>query len=170
MKQTGFAVLVLALSAPWLFGATAIGPVVDKGSLNYRANRVTLVGSGFEPTSVAPTVVFSRTKLSLVSASNNQIVAALPSNVPAGTFTITVTATGGASTVFDLTYGAAGPQGPIGPQGTSGAKRSSRGSRHPGSTGDCGSTGISGSCGASRTVRSNGASRAAGRSAVAFVK
>jgi hypothetical protein len=122
MKLTGFAVLALALSAPWLFGATAIGPVVDKGTINYRANQVMLVGSGFEPTSVAPTVVFSRTKLSLVSASNNQIVATLPSDVPAGTFTITVTATGGASTVFDMSYGAEGPQGPIGPPGAAGAK------------------------------------------------
>jgi hypothetical protein len=120
MRLRGFAVLALALSAPCLFGAVAVGPVVNKGMIDYQTNQVTLVGSGFEPTNVAPMVVFSRTTLRLVSANNDQIVATLPSNVPAGTFSITVTVTGGASTVFDMTYGAVGPQGPIGPQGAVG--------------------------------------------------
>ena len=118
---------MLAVSAPGLFGAAVSGPVVNNGTINYQTNQVTLIGSGFEPTKVAPTVVFSSTTLSVVSASNNQVVATLPAGVSAGTFSITVTEAGGASTLFDLTYGATGPQGLVGPQGAAGAKASAAG-------------------------------------------
>ena len=144
MNLRGIAVLVLALSAHSLFGAVASGPVVNSGTINYQTNQVTLIGSGFEPTKVAPTVVLSNTTLSLVSASNNQVVAKLPGSVAPGTFSITVTANGGASTVFDLTYGAAGPQGLIGPQGATGAKGPAGPQGVAGMQGPSGPTGATG--------------------------
>ncbi|HEY6488432.1 MAG: IPT/TIG domain-containing protein [Terracidiphilus sp.] len=122
MKLTEFAVLAVALSAPCLLGAAASGPVVNSGTINYPKNQVTLVGSGFKPATTAPTVQLSNTALSLVLTTNNQIVAKLPGSVAAGTFRITVTASGGASTVFDLTYGTEGPQGVVGPAGPAGAQ------------------------------------------------
>jgi hypothetical protein len=54
MKLRRFAIMVLALCAPSRFGATAIGPVVNNGTINYGKNQVTLNGSGFEPAKAAP--------------------------------------------------------------------------------------------------------------------
>lgn len=65
MNLQGIAVLVLAVGAPGMFGAVVSGPVVNSGAINYQTNQVTLIGSGFEPTKVAPTVVFSNTTLSV---------------------------------------------------------------------------------------------------------
>jgi len=144
MNLRGIAVLVLALSAHSLFGSVVSGPVVNSGSINYQTNQVTLIGSGFEPTKVVPTVVFSNTTPSLVSSTNNQIVAKLPGSVAAGTFSVTVTANSGASTVFDLTYGAEGPQGPTGPQGAAGAKGPAGAQGTAGSQGPAGPRGVAG--------------------------
>jgi Collagen triple helix repeat (20 copies) len=122
MKLQGIAILVLAYSTRCLFATVVSEPVVTKGTFNYQTNQVTLSGSGFEPTKAVPTVVMSKTTLSVVSASDTQIVAKLPAPVAPGAYGITVKVTSGASTVFDMTYGAEGPQGPIGPQGATGAK------------------------------------------------
>ena len=135
MKLNGIAVLVIAFGAPCLFATVVSEPVVTKGTFNYQTNQVTLSGSGFEPTKVAPTVVMSRTTLSVVSASDTQIVAKLPATVAPGAYGITVKVTGGASTVFDMTYGAEGPQGPAGPAGAKGPQ---------GATGQAGLTGATG--------------------------
>ena len=48
MKLRGIAILVLAVSAPCLFGTVVSAPVVNNGTINYATNRVTLNGSGFE--------------------------------------------------------------------------------------------------------------------------
>jgi Collagen triple helix repeat (20 copies)/IPT/TIG domain len=135
MKLNGIAVLVMAFGTTCMLGATVSEPVVNKGTVNYQTNQVTLNGSGFEPTKVAPTVVLSKTTLSVVSASDTQIVAKLPASVAPGAYGITVKVTGGASTVFDLTYGATGPQGPAGPAGAKGPQ---------GATGQAGLTGATG--------------------------
>ena len=121
MNLRGIAVLVMAFGTPCLFGSTVSGPVVTKGTFNYQTNQVTLSGSGFEPTKAAPTVVMSKTTLGVVSASDTQIVAKLPASVAPGAYGITVKVTGGASTVFDMTYGADGPAGPAGAKGPQGA-------------------------------------------------
>jgi hypothetical protein len=68
MKLRGIAILVLAFSSRCLFGTVVSGPVVDTGTINYQTNQVTLNGSGFELSRVAPKVVFSNTTLSVVSA------------------------------------------------------------------------------------------------------
>ena len=91
MKLRGMAVVVFALGTHGLFGAVVSGPAVNSGTINYQTNQVTLIGAGFKPATTAPTVAFSNTALSLVSATNNQIVAKLPGSVAPGTFSITVT-------------------------------------------------------------------------------
>ena len=90
MKLRGLAMLALALSAQGLFGATAIGPVVNNGTINYQKNEVTLNGSGFVPARVAPVVRLNGAALVMDSFSNAQIVATLPAKTPAGTYTLTV--------------------------------------------------------------------------------
>jgi hypothetical protein len=59
----------------------------------------------------APTVLFDGTKLKVDSSSDALIVAKLPSKAAAGTFRLTVKDSLGNFANFDLTYGAAGPQG-----------------------------------------------------------
>ena len=144
MKLRGMAVVVFALGTHGLFGAVVSGPAVNSGTINYQTNQVTLIGAGFKPATTAPTVAFSNTALSLVSATNNQIVAKLPGSVAPGTFSITVTASGGASTVFDLSYGATGPLGLIGPQGAAGAKGQAGCQGTPGAQGPAGPQGSQG--------------------------
>jgi IPT/TIG domain len=150
MKLQGIAVLVFAFSAPCMFGATESRLVVNTGMINYQTNQVTLNGSGFEPTKEAPTVVFGGTTLTLVSASNDQVVAKLPAGLAAGTFSITLTPKNGPSAVFDMTYGAAGPQGPIGPGGPQGPQG------QQGVAGPTGPTGPQGPKGAVLSYSANG--------------
>ena len=150
MKLKGIAILALALSAQGLFGATAIGPVVNNGTINYQKNEVTLNGSGFVPAKVAPVVRLNGATLVMDFFSNAQIVATLPAKTPAGTYTLTVVNSERGSTVFDLTYGATGPQGvagakgSAGPQGTPGAQGLSGAQGPPGVQGPVGPTGPEG--------------------------
>jgi hypothetical protein len=144
MKLRGIAIVVLAASAPCLFGTVVSVPVVNNGTINYQKNQVTLNGSGFEPAKTAPTVQLNGAALKIDSFSIAQIVATLPANAAAGSYSLTVTNSQGAATVFDLTYGAEGPQGPIGPQGATGAK----GPAGPqGATGPQGPAGVQGPTG-----------------------
>jgi hypothetical protein len=122
MRLRGVAILVLAAYTPCLFGVVVSGPMVKNGTINYQKNQVTLNGAGFEPSKAAPVVRLNGAALKIDSFSNAEIAATLPANTAAGTYTLTVVNSEGGSTVFDLTYGATGPQGPIGPQGTAGAK------------------------------------------------
>jgi hypothetical protein len=144
MKLTGFAVLVLVVGAHSLFGAVVSGPVVNNGTINYAKNQVTLNGSGFEPAKAAPVVRLNGAALVLDSFSNAEIVATLPAKTPAGTYTLTVVNSEGGSTVFDLTYGATGPQGPMGPQGAAGAKGPAGAQGTPGTQGAAGPQGSQG--------------------------
>jgi collagen triple helix repeat protein/IPT/TIG domain-containing protein len=170
MHLPGMAVLVLALSAPCLFGATAIGPVVNNGTINYQKNEVTINGAGFEPAKAAPVVRLNGAALTLDSVSKAEIVATLPAKTPAGTYTLTVVNSEGGSTVFDLTYGATGPQGPIGPQGAAGpagaagapGSKGAQGAVGPpgpagvqGPTGPTGQTGPQGPQGSAHSYSSN---------------
>jgi hypothetical protein len=103
------------------FAATTVTPAVNKGTINYGNYQVTLTGSGFEPATAAPTVTFNGASLKIDSFTNTQVVATLPANTPAGTFTVTVKNSEGQSGSFDLTYGATGPQGAQGLDGPKGA-------------------------------------------------
>jgi hypothetical protein len=121
MNSRKFAIAVLVLIAPCLYGATTpAAPVVNEGTINYTSNQVTLTGSGFKPHSESPTVLFDGSQLNLVSASDAQIVAKLPASVVPGTFKVVVKTESGEKAGFDLTYGAVGTQGPGGPVGPAG--------------------------------------------------
>ena len=144
MKLRGFAILVLAVSTPCLFGAVVSVPVVNNGTINYAKNQVTLNGSGFEPAKAAPVVRLDGAALTLDSFTNAEIVATLPAKTAAGTYTLTVVNSAGGSTVFDLTYGATGPQGPIGPQGAAGAKGPAGAQGNVGAQGPAGAQGVAG--------------------------
>ena len=120
MKLRGFAVLILAAIMPDLLVAAVSEPVVNNGTINYQKSQVTLNGSGFEPASRAPVVRLNGAALVLDSFSNAEVVATLPAKTGTGTYTLRVVNSEGGSTVFDLIYGATGPQGPIGPQGAAG--------------------------------------------------
>jgi len=122
MNLRGLAVMVLAVSTPCLLHAVVVGPVVNNGTINYGKNQVTLNGSGFEPAKAAPVVLLDGTALKVDSFSNAEIVATLPAKTAAGSYSLTVMNSQGGFAVFDLTYGATGPQGPMGPQGAAGAK------------------------------------------------
>src|SRR5271166_5337258 len=121
-------------------------PQINGVSINYAVspNTLTLSGADFSPTGVAPTIMFDKTKLTLVSFSQTNIVADLPTTLVPGTYTMVVTNSRGLPTPYMVTYGAVGPQGlpgfsgaqgPAGPQGPQGP------------TGPMGATGMQGPVG-----------------------
>ncbi len=146
----------LLLLAPLSTFGAAANPVVQSGTINYTSNQVTLTGSNFQPEKNGPTVLFDGTDLKVDSSSDTQIVATLPANTPAGTFRLTVKDSSGNSSKFDLTYGAAGPQGPIGQQGVAGARGPAGPQGPAGVQGPTGPTGPQGSNGAVLSYSANG--------------
>jgi len=124
--------------------ATAATPVVNNSIINYGTNQITVNGSGFAPDSSAPKVLFNSVTLTLVSFTNAQIVASLPTGTSAGSYRLRITNSEQNSYEFDVTYGAVGPQGPIGPQGQQGPS----GPQGPGGpAGPIGATGPAGPAG-----------------------
>jgi hypothetical protein len=124
MRKAMFTLLLLLTPLP-VFAATSPTPFVKSAEVSYGSNKVTLIGSGFDPAKVAPTVVFNGSSLKIDSFNDSEIVATLPASTPAGTFTLTVQNSEGKGCAFDVTYGAAGPQGPAGtagPRGPQGAQ------------------------------------------------
>src|ERR1700677_2949268 len=78
MNRRRFAIAALALFAPCLFGANAPkAPVILSGTINYVSNQLTLTGSGLEPSRKPPVVEFNGNIVTLISASDEQIVAQL---------------------------------------------------------------------------------------------
>jgi hypothetical protein len=144
---------VLPLFAPLLAVAASTVPIVQSGTINYLTNVITLSGSNFEPGKTGPAVLFNGAALTVTSFSNTQVVATLPSGLAPGTFDLTLTNSSGNSVVFDMNYGAIGPQGPAGPPGPTG----SQGPIGPlGATGPQGPRGITGAPGAPGPAGANG--------------
>lgn len=143
MKNTKV-VLTVALLTLMAFASTP-SPNVTNVTIDYSANQITIVGTNFSPSNVAPTVVFNGTTLTLVSFSNQQIVASLPTQT-VGTYLLSITnpAIPNQPGTFDVTYGAVGPQGPIGPQGLTGATGPQGPQGLTGPTGPQGATGPAG--------------------------
>jgi hypothetical protein len=139
----------LLLFAPLL--AVAAVPVVQSGTINYVTNQITLTGSAFQPAKAKPTVLFDGTALTVTSSSNTQIIATLPTGVAPGTFDLTVTNSGGNSVIFDMSYGASGPQGPSGVAGPTGAQGPAGLTGPAGPTGPRGLTGAPGAPGPAGT-------------------
>ncbi len=103
-------------------GFSAVAPTIVSASANSSLTQLTVNGSGFSPNNTTPTVVLGGITLSIVSASDTTVVAALPANEPSGSYALSVTetSTGSKTTTFGVTIGAVGPQGPVGPQGNTG--------------------------------------------------
>jgi hypothetical protein len=131
---------LLVLSLLTLSAATAAAQLVliHNVSINYTNNQISITGSGFEPHKTPPTVSFNGSvSLTVLSSTNSLVVAQLPTTAP-GTYELRVTNGEGLLEVFDVTYGALGPQGPIGLTGATGAT---------GATGPTGATGAAGTAG-----------------------
>jgi hypothetical protein len=86
-----FALIATFLLLSSLF-AVAATPLVNNSSINYSLspNQITINGSGFSPQGRSPTVLFNNATLSLVSFTDLQIVAGLPSGTSAGTYRLRV--------------------------------------------------------------------------------
>jgi hypothetical protein len=110
------------LFLPQFFALAAAFPIltISKATIDYGKNQVTFNGSGFEPSTKSPTVLFAGVPLTVISFTNTQLVAALPTNTSAGNFTILIVNSLGEFMPYELTYGSTGPQGPIGAQGIPG--------------------------------------------------
>lgn len=138
MKKVILSLLGSLLFAISMFAASS--PVVISASSNSAVTQLTIVGSGFSPNSTTPTVSLGNVALSLASFTDTQIVATLPANEPAGSYSLSVTETssGSRTTTFGVTIGAVGPTGPQGPAGPVGVT---------GATGVQGPTGPTGAAG-----------------------
>jgi Protein of unknown function (DUF1554)/Collagen triple helix repeat (20 copies)/IPT/TIG domain len=154
---------LLVLPALTLSAATAAAQLVtiNNVSINYTNNQLTINGSGFEPAKKAPTVNFNGANLTLVSFTNNVVVAQLPSTA-AGTYQLFVTNNEGLFWVFDVTYGAVGPQGPMGFQGPQGPAGATGNTGPAGPAGATGATGASGPAGPAGAIGPSGPAGATG--------
>ena len=116
IRKTGAAVAWLICSAL----AQAQTPVVVGTAINYTTKQITIAGTNLLPSSGSPVVHLDGASLTLVSSTSTQIVADLPAGLAAGSFRLTVSHGTSTTGVFDMTYGAVGPQGATGPAGPSG--------------------------------------------------
>jgi hypothetical protein len=138
MKKFTLSLLGSLLFAVSLFAS--VTPSIVSTTVNQAVTQLTINGSGFSPTNLAPTVVLGTDTLSLVSFTDTKIVATLPTNEPSGSYDLSVTNSDGSAKTdeFGVTIGAVGPTGPQGPAGANGA---------PGATGPQGPTGPTGATG-----------------------
>jgi hypothetical protein len=146
IRKTGAAVAWLICSAL----AQAQTPVVVGTAINYTTKQITIAGTNLLPSSGSPVVHLDGASLTLVSSTSTQIVADLPAGLAAGSFRLTVSNGTSTTGVFDMTYGAVGPQGATGPAGPSGPQGPAgpTGPAGPeGATGPAGPTGPQGPAG-----------------------
>ena len=148
-----------ALSAPAPL-ATAV--TIQSASISYTTNELTIHGTGFDPSRVAPTVTFNGTRLTLVSFATSLIVANLPTGTGVATFQLIVTNSTGGTASFDVTYGAAGPTGAQGPAGANGASGAQGPQGPAGPQGSIGPQGTAGATGAAGPAGATGAQGIAG--------
>ena len=121
---------------------------IESASIDYSTNEITLRGAGFDPAGRAPAVSFNGTKLTLVSFAGGTLIAKLPAGTSAATYELVVTNSLGVSASFDVTYGAAGPQGPAGAPGVQGPAGTQGAVGPPGAAGSAGPAGVAGATGA----------------------
>jgi trimeric autotransporter adhesin len=119
--NTRSATLLLVLSAPLISQAQT--PVIENATVNLAKSYISLAGSNFSPTSIAPTVTVGGTSRTVYSFTNTAMVVEVPSTLAAATFLVTVTNSVPHSGSAYVTVGAVGPAGatgPAGPQGPAG--------------------------------------------------
>jgi len=95
-------------------------PKIFSAVINYATSTIEITGENFGSTRVAPTAVLGSTGLTITLLSTQQITAALPTGLVAGTYRLSVIDSDKKVAVFDVTLGAVGPVGPPGPQGPPG--------------------------------------------------
>jgi hypothetical protein len=122
--------------------ASAQTPVVRSAIINSSTKQITIAGTSLLPASGSQAVYLDGELLTLVSSSSTQIVADLPTGLPAGSFRLVV-GTG----VFDVTNGAVGPAGAQGPGGATGPAGPQGPTGPQGATGPTGPTGPQGPAG-----------------------
>ena len=128
---------LLALAPSVSFGGIPI-LTVNNTTINYGTNQVTINGFAFEPFKKAPAVIMAGGSLAIVSYTDTQIVATLPTTIAAGNYGIVVRNAIGELFPFVITYGSVGPQGLQGPPGSVGPE---------GPVGPAGPTGLPGTVG-----------------------
>jgi len=144
-RTTSFLIAFMFLAAPaW----SATTPIIFSAAVNTTNNRITITGSNFSPSGLAPTVVFAHTTLALVSFTNQKLVATLPAGFAAGSYSLTVTNSVPQTGTFGVTLGAVGPTGPQGPAGPAGAQGPAGPAGAQGPAGPAGPQGPSGPQGA----------------------
>jgi Collagen triple helix repeat (20 copies)/IPT/TIG domain len=121
---------------------------IESASIDYSTNEITLRGTGFDLSGRAPAVSFNGTKLTLVSFAATTLIAKLPAGISAATYELVVTNSLGVSALFDVTYGAIGPQGPAGAPGVQGPAGTQGAVGPPGAAGPTGPAGVAGATGA----------------------
>jgi trimeric autotransporter adhesin len=118
MKAWKFKTLLLVLSAPLIGQAQT--PVIEDATVNLAKSYISLAGSNFSPTSVAPTVTVGGTSRTVYSFTNTALVVEVPSTLGAATYLVTVTNSLPHSGSAYVTVGAVGPQGAAGATGATG--------------------------------------------------
>jgi len=123
-------------------------PEITKVTVNSSTNTLSIIGNDFDAR-VAPTVSIGKTNLTVNSFSETQIVAALPANISAGAYVLTVS-TGYRHHVtlrYNLTIAAADPAGPQGPAGPAGPQGPPGPQGPAGPAGPAGPQGLTGPAG-----------------------
>jgi hypothetical protein len=140
---------IFSLTAFGQTAATSTAPTITNAFANPALTSIVIYGSGFG-TATAPTVYLYPTALTVTSFTATQIVANLPVPAPAaGAYLVVVyNPTTNLAGTFDVTIGATGLQGPAGPAGPQGA---------PGATGPAGTPGPQGPQGPSGPAGLQGA-------------
>jgi hypothetical protein len=145
----------LTVHASW-----AADPVIYGSVVNPSTSQITISGKLFSPAGTAPTVTLDNTTLSLVSFTNQTVVANLLAGFVPGSYRLSITNSSNQTTTSVATLGAIGPQGPQGPQGSQGPKGAvgAKGAQGPpGAQGPAGPQGVPGAQGPAGTQGSQGA-------------
>jgi hypothetical protein len=140
-RVASFVIASMFLAAP-AWGATA--PIIFSAVVNTTNNRITINGSNFSPSGLAPTVVFATTTLTVLSFTNHSAVAHLPAGFAAGSYSLAVTNSVPQTGTFGVTLGAVGPTGPQGPTGPAGLQGPAGPAGAQGPAGPQGATGPQG--------------------------
>jgi len=125
--------------------AASTAPAIYAAVVTTSNNHITISGKNFSPSDLAPTVVFATTTLTLVSFTDQKLVATLPAGFPAASYSLVVVNSNSQVATFTVTLGAVGPTGPQGAAGP------------PGPTGPQGSPGAAGPTGAQGPAGPSGA-------------
>jgi len=127
--------------------AASTAPAIYAAVVNTSSNHITIAGTNLSPARLAPKVVFATTTLTLVSFTNQKLVATLPIGFSAGSYSLVVVNSNSQVATFSVTLGAVGPTGPQGPAGATGATGTTGATGATGSQGPAGPQGVPGTPG-----------------------